>query len=298
MQNNESEQKLNEDRVLMNDLGFGESVIFGVLDGHGTHEISDWLAQSLPVKLRNDIRKKINTVPALKRDLYSLSSKNNGLSLESVVIIKRIIRDAVLEVDRVICQISKAPIGGSTASFTVILRNYAFVVNIGDSRTLVMQNDELLFATKDHDPADPKEQRHIHTSGGEVVPDEMGTARVNGIWALSRAFGDCLWKVGGWREYGDYNDRCANYDGVNGVMRVLPDIKVIYLDRMHSNYTFMSATDGLYDVYDNDILSEHLRDTARTTGQRPTICQDLVQSARYYKSTDDITATFIKLAAS
>eukprot|EP00461_Guttulinopsis_vulgaris_P003038 UN03039 len=69
-------------------------------------------------------------------------------------------------------------------------------VNIGDSRSILISNplkntrDVYDYLTEDHKPTDPEERQRIVQSGGMVQ-----NSRVDGSLALSRAFGDVVYKV-------------------------------------------------------------------------------------------------------
>jgi len=71
------------------------------------------------------------------------------------------------------------------------------LANLGDSRGLLHRRaaDELL-ATRDQKPDDPREKRRIRAAGGYVLPaDPPAPARLDGVLALSRAFGDGRFKA-------------------------------------------------------------------------------------------------------
>jgi serine/threonine protein phosphatase PrpC len=90
---------------------------------------------------------------------------------------------------------------GCTCTGVLLTPQHIIVFNVGDSRTLILnenhkENDMILFATKDHKPDDPEETARIEKSGGFVtLPPRTYIPRVNGQLALSRAFGDFQLKM-------------------------------------------------------------------------------------------------------
>lgn len=73
----------------------------------------------------------------------------------------------------------------STATGVLITPEFFFVVNLGDSRTVICSDSKLTFATADHKPTHESERERILESGGHVT-----NGRVNGMLAVSRAFGN------------------------------------------------------------------------------------------------------------
>lgn len=55
---------------------------------------------------------------------------------------------------------------GSTAVVALVVENILYVANLGDSRCLLMRDDETIELTKDHIPCN--ELARIHSAGGFV----------------------------------------------------------------------------------------------------------------------------------
>ncbi|RQX73401.1 protein phosphatase 2C domain protein, partial [Toxoplasma gondii CAST] len=71
------------------------------------------------------------------------------------------------------------------------------VVNVGDSRAMLVTGESYAALTRDHVPDDPEEWRRIEETGDQVVYSD-GCARIRGL-AMSRSFGDfvsCLGSQG------------------------------------------------------------------------------------------------------
>ena len=78
---------------------------------------------------------------------------------------------------------------GSTGICAVIRDCKLTVSNVGDCRCLVISGSRAIQMSIDQKPTSIDEQRRINQLGGTVL-NCMGVARVNGVLAVSRAFGN------------------------------------------------------------------------------------------------------------
>ena len=62
-------------------------------------------------------------------------------------------------------------------------------VNLGDSRLIILYDDDFKQITTDHSPNEKNELKRIEKLGGKVYVDEEGTSRI-GYLSVSRVFGD------------------------------------------------------------------------------------------------------------
>merc|ERR1740123_399529 len=146
------------------DFGF-----FGLFDGHGGRATVDFLTCSLYLNLayylRLPLHKNISMAKAME-DCYAITDK----------------------------QIHRQQIYQSGATSVTLLldrKNACFTVaNAGDTRAVLCRKGKAIRLTKDHKPTDPEEAAMIRKRGGTI--GRMG--RVNGLLAVSRAFGDHLLK--------------------------------------------------------------------------------------------------------
>jgi protein phosphatase len=152
---------------------------FGVFDGHGGSECSNYIGNRLEQELTQDGK------PADDEAVRSLM-----LRLDSDFL-------------------AKGQKSGSTGTFVIVELDNASagkhllrVGNIGDSRVLLGRADGSIFEgtgtdyglTTDHKPDHPSEKARIIRSGGTVQHMAGNVARVNGELAVSRAFGDEKYK--------------------------------------------------------------------------------------------------------
>lgn len=169
-------------------------------------------------------------------------------------------------------------LGGCTA-VTVLLRRdeehkcYEVIcANIGDSRAILDNGGEVIALSRDHKPNLPEEKARIEAAGGYVAYE-----RVDGNLALSRAFGDFMYKTST-----SWSNNSPMADDMNGDQLVaenevsaLPPadptkFKVIAIpeitrhtvrdEDLFPRVSFMVvACDGVWDVYKNEQLAERVR---------------------------------------
>eukprot|EP00668_Euglena_longa_P005743 GGOE01006779.1.p1 GENE.GGOE01006779.1~~GGOE01006779.1.p1 ORF type:complete len:1338 (+),score=225.28 GGOE01006779.1:481-4014(+) len=149
----------------------GETMgVFGVFDGHAGRGCSHFISREFPPQVAG-------CGPSLDLD-----------TLECVC----------LDLDeRFITNLNDD--SGCTAAFCVAIPlpsgNFKLHVgNIGDARVLVGRQGAVLHATDDHKPTLPSEAKRIQQCGGWV---DFGSGRIDGLLAVSRAFGDRRFKAGG-----------------------------------------------------------------------------------------------------
>lgn len=152
---------------------------FGVLDGHGGAECSDFIARRL------------------QEELAVAGMPENDAATRALL----------LRLDQEFLDTSKR--GGSTGTFVIIKEpatpegHYSLRVgNTGDSRVLLGHTDGAIFdgpgtgrgLTNDHKPDLPSERLRIERTGHKVQMSADGVARIGGDLSLSRAFGDRKYK--------------------------------------------------------------------------------------------------------
>jgi protein phosphatase 1L len=123
--------------------------------------------------------------------------------------------------------------GGATALVTLILKDKIYIANAGDSRAVLLRDENTLRITTDHKPDIPEEEERIIKSGGMVtkVSNKQGKtiSRVNGMLAVSRALGDVF---------------------LQPFVSAEPQIHQI--DLSENNRVIILACDGLWDVVNDD----------------------------------------------
>lgn len=163
---------------------------------------------------------------------------------------------------------------GSTALVILKQGNTLYVANVGDSRAIMSSNKKAIPITEDHKPNKKEEYDRITQLGGFVIRDPYGTPRVNGTLALSRAIGDFY---------------------LSPYVSWVPDIYTVKLNP--SNKYLVAASDGLWDVYDNQELVDYINSfvfnnsSSNTTQSKlyNTLCIDLLRRTRSKGSSDNVT---------
>ena len=228
-----------EDRICIkkND----EHVFTGIFDGHGGYLCAEYLKNTL---YRNILKEK---------------NKNKNFN--------KAFEDAYIKTDK--CFLKRNGNSGSTANCLYIDKkhNKFFVINTGDSRAFLCTKDNKnISLSVDHKPSNKIEKlRILNNPGGFVSKDD----RVNGILAMSRAFGDK--KLKNW-------------------VIVKPDI----VDGIFSNIKFfVLASDGLYDVMSNYDISRFINSQLSKNIHKDNIVKNLVNHAIYDKNSYDNVSCII-----
>jgi len=168
---------------------------------------------------------------------------------------------------------SIATYAGTTALVLLHHKDMLYVANVGDSRAILCNGKRAIGITEDHKPSAKKELERIQSVGGSVTIDPYGVPRVNGSLALSRAIGDLY---------------------LAPAVSWVPDIYTIKLESM-SKYV-VAASDGLWDVFDNQEVVNHLNGflsdvklQANPKSVLSSACISLLKKARERRSGDNIT---------
>ena len=155
-------RKSNEDAHCIKKLD-NDRYFFGVFDGHNGDKCSKFLSENLYKKFEN------------------------------VVINDKTIIDSCLEIDKIILNDPEIQNNGSTATFSIVQKEnekyHTYISNVGDSLTFIIRDGKILYCTEEHKPNNTIERNRIEKCNGYVADN-----RLNGQLALSRAFGDLIYK--------------------------------------------------------------------------------------------------------
>ncbi len=230
-----------EDRYII-DI-FNNLYIFAVFDGHG----GDYVSNFLKLNFINNFKENYTDSNSITKIIYetfkSISlklDKNNSLYCGSTCIL--VIYDSI--------------------------NNIIYKANIGDSRSIFIEDYKLVHQTDDHKPN--FENDRIIKNGGNVIIDNYGIPRLNGNLAVSRSFGDFyLFPALTWK----------------------PDIYTIKLSKNSKEKYIVIASDGIWDVIQyNDIINE----LSKTKNIKYAI-NNLIKLAKLKGSTDNITLIIVKI---
>ena len=224
--------KVNQDSYLVvnNLYKLGDYNIFAVLDGHGMngHLVSQFASKYLSHYYRKN--KKLNVLES-EEEVYNVLKKNNYET------IRKSFNKAEHEVSK---SDIDANFSGTTCCMLFQLGEKLITANVGDSRGIIVKNDEVTPLTIDQKPNNENEMKRIIKNGGEVSQYEedgikSGPYRVwkkgemyPGI-AMSRSIGDLL----------------ATTLGVIPE----PEVKEFVLDK--NTQFIIIASDGVWEFLDN-----------------------------------------------
>lgn len=229
--------------------------LMAVFDGHGGNEASDLLPQLV---------KKHILEPLVDVNLRYNPTKMNHH-----------IREAFKKIDDIIVSSIKDE-SGSTATIVISIDPLIYVVNLGDSRTVIFKYSDggnppiMVFETQDHKPDNPEERKRIYELGGFVEQEEDDDPRLNGSLATSRSFGDEYLKTNNVAEF-------------KGPLSIEPSIKIIK-KKPDFKYYGIIACDGLWDVVDSKVSIKYLHQYGIDNGAK-----NLVDIALYKESSDNIS---------
>lgn len=235
---NVGQRSYQEDRLIATELG--NLCVGAVMDGHLSDEVSSRVQVAL-----------VESLPIFE----SCDFKNPRAVTETVVAVFKHIDDNLT---------------GHKAGSTAVVALYnkvsrlMYLVNLGDSRGVAVDvANGLWAATVDHKPGNEDEKRRIAALCGYV--SSYGTPRVQGVLAVSRAFGDFHL-----RPY-------VSADPVVYGPYLVTGASVVVL-----------CSDGVTDVVSSaEIVATVMN---RTTSTYKTLCSELVSMALGRGSTDNMTA--------
>ena len=167
----EDEYIINHDIRVSKNLRFS---VFAVFDGHGGKYCSLYLKQ--------------NFITELKKALTSsnFSAKEHFYTYLQALLTKFFKKlDKSFHNSSYECSLRQ----GSTAVVVLVIGDRIICANVGDSRAILSRKGCCIALSQDHTPDKKFEKERIEKAGGKVELD-----RINGNLAISRAFGDFLYK--------------------------------------------------------------------------------------------------------
>ncbi|KAI2802165.1 hypothetical protein BLOT_010358 [Blomia tropicalis] len=207
---------------------------FAVFDGHGGAKVANYAAENL--------YKCVNTNPLYVEGRY-----------------EEALKDAFVEFDKAMFNDEKMrdELAGSTAVIILVKDGNIYCANIGDSRAVASFAGNVDPLSFDHKPTGQIEMNRIVSAGGWVQFN-----RVNGNLALSRAFGDFVFK------------RNEKRSVTEQIVIALPDVQQRPLsDELEF---IVLACDGVWDVMTNDEVVEFVRRRIIYRVEPVSICEELI----------------------
>jgi serine/threonine protein phosphatase PrpC len=176
--------------------------------------------------------------------------------------LKEAIRQGFLNLDEKIRKMPEFEKGedksGSTAVACLISPSHVYLINCGDSRSILVSDEKVVLSTLDHKPINPCERERIQNAGGSVM-----IQRVNGSLAVSRALGDYEYKMV------ENRGPCEQL--------VSPEPEIYIRERQLDKDEFVVlACDGIWDVMTNDELKDYVHGRLKVTDDLVKISNDIL----------------------
>ncbi|KAL7690448.1 putative protein kinase domain, PPM-type phosphatase domain, protein kinase-like domain superfamily [Plasmopara halstedii] len=252
-----------------------EAAYVGLYDGHGGEECA------------NILHEQLHTWIFKAQDVPLLSVKD--------------LQDCFESLDVSVCDylVHKDDLSGSTAT-ALVLRPAAngnihlTIAHVGDCRLVLGKCDgSVVELTLDHRLTVDVERERILKLGGHVVNN-----RVNGVMAITRAFGDLEFKGlldatrGASRSRHSFGD--AGIEKVPSLLTAKPDVINLDLNRQEDEFLLL-ACDGLWDVMTSEEAISIFRDRLRLHKDLQLAAHELAQEGIRRYSNDNVTVIAISL---
>ncbi|TMW64771.1 hypothetical protein Poli38472_011651 [Pythium oligandrum] len=260
------------------------SAFVGLYDGHGGEECSTILQEQLHGWL--------------------LRSPDDHLATSQRI------QKSFTEFDAFICDylLHKGDLSGSTATCVFFDRVNSdperqkwrlIIAHVGDCRlVLSRRNGDTVDLTGDHRLTLTEERERILQLGGRVVNN-----RVNGVMAITRAFGDLEFK-GRLGKHSNSSSMTLLPDAVQQnpfqdderippLLTAQPDVEVVDVDGTTDEFLIL-ACDGLWDVMTSDEATSILRDRVHYHGHLQLAAKELAQEGIRRYSNDNITVLVVR----
>ena len=233
--------------------------LFLVLDGFGGSKVSELVSRDF-----SDFMMKHETFMRLKDgDDYD----PNELAAA--------IKQSLLNFDEKMSGATDMGRCGCTVTGALITPHHFVIVNLGDSRSIVCRQKEVLFTTTDHSPSAYKERERIEAAGGSVYKN-----RINNDLNISRALGNFSMK---------------NDTRKRKICQILsPEADVTVLDRSSEQDDFLAvASDGIFRSFSNAQLVDYIVKRIPYKRNLDDLAGDVLDYCCHSKSRDNLTLILI-----
>ncbi|KAG7378764.1 hypothetical protein PHYPSEUDO_009518 [Phytophthora pseudosyringae] len=247
-----------------------ETAYVGIYDGHGGEECA------------NILHEQLHTWIFRSQEAPSLAAKD--------------LQDCFESLDASVCDylLHKDDLSGSTAT-GLVLRPAAngnmllTIAHVGDCRLVLGKRDgRTLELTQDHRLTVDAERERVVQLGGRVVNN-----RVNGVMAITRAFGDLEFKGMLDPHHGSSGSSglgraFRDNEKVPPLLTAKPDVSDVELDPNEDHFLLL-ACDGLWDVLTSEEATAIFRERVELHGDLQLAAHELAQEGIRRYSNDNIT---------
>ena len=174
--------------------------------------------------------------------------------------------------------------GGTTANVVIVTEEKLIFINIGDTKGIMVRNNEVAFESVDHKPESQIENNRILATGGFVK-----NGRINAKLNVSRAFGDFRLKMNK-TPLSIFAFQQHQHDQP---VIVAPDVKV--MTRTASDNFIAIGCDGIFDVLSATQLASMSRERVGVHGSTSRLSGEIIQTALAKNSKDNLSVLLIEL---
>ena len=174
--------------------------------------------------------------------------------------------------------------GGTTANVVIVTEEKLIFINIGDTKGIMVRNNEVAFESVDHKPESQIENNRILATGGFVK-----NGRINAKLNVSRAFGDFRLKMNK-TPLSIFAFQQHQHDQP---VIVAPDVKV--MTRTASDNFIAIGCDGIFDVLSAAQLASMSRERVGVHGSTSRLSGEIIQTALAKNSKDNLSVLLIEL---
>ncbi|KAK1941359.1 Serine/threonine-protein kinase GRIK2 [Phytophthora citrophthora] len=248
-----------------------ETAYVGIYDGHGGEECA------------NILHEQLHSWIFKSPEAPSLTAKD--------------LQDCFEALDASVCDylLHKDDLSGSTATGIVLRpangKILLTIAHVGDCRLVLSKRDgDTVELTQDHRLTLDAERERVIQLGGRVVNN-----RVNGVMAITRAFGDLEFKgMYGTITSSGFGRGFRDNEKVPALLTAKPDVSDIELDPKEDAFLLL-ACDGLWDVFTNEEATAIFRERVDLHGDLQLAAHELAQEGIRRYSNDNITVIAIAL---
>ena len=216
----------NEDMIQITKILNNSTYFFGLYDGHGGHQCSTFLKNTLHSFITYFSIKNVKTAISLADSTFIDSVALNHQKQEIV------------------------NFSGSCACNVLINGSQCIISNVGDSKCLLIRNNKIHYQTIEHKPNEFNEKQRIINNGGNVYQSPLPFPIYQNGKEIIPPFRVFPGNLSVSRTIGDIKAKIEKYGGKKGVVISTPDVELINLDN-ECNYMII-ACDGIFDVMENE----------------------------------------------
>jgi len=235
--------------------------LLGIFDGHGKlgHEVAEYVMHEFPRLLAS----KLNARQCCGDDAW----------------IRQVLNETFVQVDRELPE--SAYQGGCTATVVLRVGNQLYFANVGDSRTILVQGDEIVYETRRDKPHLPEERARIEGLGGKVHIPEKNPNLSRVIAFAEHAEPPETIGLAMSRSLGDWD-----FHGV--IAEPLIDVR-----KVPTNSFLLAASDGVWDLRPKEGLAKRFAKGRGDVGKALRIAFGEISPKSGYR--DDMTAALVRL---